>query len=64
VVLFCYYSAIIIREISDPLGGECVDGYLRFKVFRAVMILMMFIWAMSPCGLIGRSRRFGEACSL
>jgi hypothetical protein len=33
---------------------------VRFKVFTAVEILMMFLWVKSPRGLVGRSTRYGE----
>jgi hypothetical protein len=36
---------------------------VRFNVFAAVTILMLF-WVKVPCGLVGRSRRFGEAYCL
>jgi hypothetical protein len=35
--------------------------YVRFKFFMAVVILLMFFWVKSPCGLVGGSQRFGEA---
>jgi hypothetical protein len=38
--------------------------YLRYEVFTAVTILMMFFWVWASCGLTGRSQRFGEAYCL
>jgi hypothetical protein len=32
----------------------------RFEIFTAVTILIMFFWVWEPCGLAGRSQRFGE----
>jgi hypothetical protein len=35
-----------------------------FKIFMVAMVLMMFFWVKMPCGLAGKSQRFGEACCL
>jgi hypothetical protein len=37
---------------------------MRFELFTAVAILIMLFWVNSPCDLVGRSQRFGEACCL
>jgi hypothetical protein len=37
---------------------------VRFKVFTSVMILTVFHWVKLPYRLVGKSRRFGEACCL
>jgi hypothetical protein len=36
----------------------------RYKVSKAMTMLMMFFSVKSPCGLVGRSQRFGELCCL
>jgi hypothetical protein len=33
---------------------------MRFEVFTAVTIMMMFFWVWTPCGLTGRSQHFRE----
>jgi hypothetical protein len=38
--------------------------YLRIETSVYTYILMMFFWAWAPCGLAGRSQRFGEAYCL
>jgi hypothetical protein len=35
--------------------------YVRLKVFTAITILIIFFWIKSPCGLVDKSQRFGEA---
>jgi hypothetical protein len=35
---------------------------VRFKVFMAVMILIILFWGEEPCGLAGRSRPFRKTC--
>jgi hypothetical protein len=37
------------------------DSYVRFEVFTAVTIMMMFLWVLAPCGLVGRCQLFEEA---
>jgi hypothetical protein len=33
-------------------------------IFTVVTVLTTFFWVESPCGLVGRNRRFGDACCL
>jgi hypothetical protein len=37
---------------------------VRFKIFTAVTILVVFFRVKSPCGWVGRNQRFVEACCL
>jgi hypothetical protein len=48
----------IHAAISHKTSSEI---FVRCKFFTAVTILMMFFCVKSPCGLVGRSQRFGEA---
>jgi hypothetical protein len=48
--------------MSAPKYSEVIK-LVRFELFMAVMILMMmFYWVKAPCGLVGRSQCFREAC--
>jgi hypothetical protein len=33
---------------------------VRFEVFTAVKMSMMFFWVVAPCGLAGRYQHFGD----
>jgi hypothetical protein len=37
---------------------------LKFEVFTAVRMMMLFFWVLEPCGLVGRGQRFGETYCL
>jgi hypothetical protein len=38
--------------------------FVRFEVFIAVRMMMMFFWVLVPCRLISRYKRFGETYCL
>jgi hypothetical protein len=48
------------RTVKAPSESHIV----KFKVFAAVTTLRIFFWVKSPCGLVGISQCFGEACCL
>lgn len=35
-----------------------------FEVFVAMNTIMLFMWVLAPCKLVGRCQRFGETCCL
>jgi hypothetical protein len=37
---------------------------VRFEVLTAVKMAMLVIWVVTPCGLVGRQRQFGETYCL
>jgi hypothetical protein len=39
-------------------------AYLKFNIFMAVAILIMFLWVKSPWGLVDISQRFKDVCCL
>jgi hypothetical protein len=36
------------------------NSYVRFEVLTAVKMSVLFLWVVTPCGLIGRYQHFGE----
>jgi hypothetical protein len=51
------YDELLTASLNKPqIKRICV----RFEIYTAVTILIMFFWVKSPCGFVGRSRRFGD----
>jgi hypothetical protein len=49
---------------NDIKFNKILWKHVTFKILMAVTILVMFFRIKSPCVLVGKSQRFGEACCL
>jgi hypothetical protein len=68
-IIFCYWQTFCRTLCTSPKFercllppssgkhlrnfGELLTYYVRFKVLKAVTILMTFFWMTAPCGLVG-----------
>jgi hypothetical protein len=48
----------------SDMPSTIIIHYVRFEVFVAVMIMMMFFWVLMPCGLVSRFQCFRETYCL
>jgi hypothetical protein len=41
-----------------------LEFYVRFEVFTAARMMMLFLWVLAPLRLVGRCQHFGETYCL